>query len=186
MLGKGTVLSKRYEIRELIGAGGFGSVYRARDRRTRLTVAVKVLHDHLARDAAYLKRFSREIVIARALSSKHVVRVLGSGHDGDIYYCVMEYIQGLTLHDILERDGVLSTRDALAIAADVAAALSEAHSHGIVHRDVKPQNIFVTSGVVKLGDFGIARADDIAPLTVDAGYMGTVATVRRTNPRRGS
>ncbi len=172
---KGSVLGKRYEVLEQIGSGGFGTVFKARDNRSGRLVAVKVLHQHLAEEPQYLKRFHREIIIARSLSSPHIVRVLASGDDEGLHYMVMEFVDGLVLRDILRTHDRLTTEEALAVALDVVSALDEAHQRGVVHRDVKPHNIFVTRAGVKLGDFGIARADDLTAVTVHAGYLGTIA-----------
>jgi serine/threonine-protein kinase len=166
MVREGTVLSGRYRLEALVGAGGFGSVYRARDHKTGETVAVKVLDERLARDPAYTKRFHREALIARSLRSPHVVKVFSSGSDDGVHYLVMEFIYGMSLRGILDRDGALDPGDAVAVASDIAEALAEAHAHGISHRDIKPDNIFVSSDVVKVGDFGIATAETLAPTTV--------------------
>ena len=162
---EGEVLSGRYELEELVGAGGFGSVYRARDRKTKQIVAVKVLDVRLARDSAYTKRFHREALISRSLRSRHVVKVHSSGTDQGTHYLVMEFIDGMTLREILRRDSALEPDVALAVAADIAEALAEAHAHGVLHRDIKPDNVFVSADVVKVGDFGIATAETLGPAT---------------------
>jgi serine/threonine protein kinase len=187
MIRKGTILGKRYEVLEQIGSGGFGTVFRARDRQTGAFVAIKVLHQHLAEEPQYLKRFHREIIIARALASKHIVRVLGSGQDNGMQYIVMELVDGQTLKDIIQAKGRLSVEDSLAVGRDVAVALAEAHRRGVIHRDIKPHNIFVSSQGIKVGDFGIARVDDLTSATAYTGYMGTVSygapeQIRGDNP----
>ena len=103
------------------------------------------------------------------------MRVLASGDDEGLHYMVMEFVDGLVLRDILRTHDRLTTEEALAVALDVVSALDEAHQRGVIHRDVKPHNIFVTRAGVKLGDFGIARADDLTAVTVHAGYLGTIA-----------
>ena len=175
MLPKGAILSGRYYILSLIGAGGFGSVYRARDRKTKATVAVKVLSDQFARDTTYIKRFHREALIARSLASPHVIRVLGSGEDRDTHYLVMELVEGLTLRDVLHKEGALPPAEAVAIAADATEAIAEAHRQGVIHRDIKPENIFVTAQTIKLGDFGIASAEGLGSLTSAYHHLGTAA-----------
>ncbi len=175
MIDKGRILSNRYELLDLCGSGGSGVVYKAWDRDLDRAVAIKVLHPHLAEEPSYVSRFHREIIVARALSAKNTVRVLGSGHDGILHYMVMEFVEAPTLRDFIKSHGALAPEAAIEIGLGVAMALEEAHARGVIHRDIKPQNIFVTPSGVKVGDFGIARVDDIAPLTMQTGYLGTIA-----------
>jgi serine/threonine-protein kinase len=158
-LAPGTVLSDRYTIETELGHGGMATVYRATDGQTREHVAVKVLCGELAQ-AIGAQRFAREIQIASALEHPNVVSLIGSGHDGDVVYCVMPLFEGETLRDRLDREKQLSVEDALDIAEAVANALDFAHARNppIVHRDVKPENILLSDGRVGLADFGIARA----------------------------
>ena len=165
----------RYRLRERLGAGGMGTVYRAIDRRTGETVAIKVLHSHLAADKAFLERFRREAYIASLLNSPNVVRVLDSGSDRDHNFIAYEYIEGVKLGDILS-EGRLDPVQALAIASQVANALEEANQKGIVHRDIKPDNIIFTgAGLVKVTDFGIGRIVDFTRVTVTGQFLGTMS-----------
>jgi serine/threonine-protein kinase len=149
------LLAGRYELLDELGSGGTGTVYKARDRRSKRIVAVKVLHPFLSRQRDYVERFRREAQVALTLDSRHIVQVLNYGHDDNTFFLVMEFIDGTDL-DKLPKP--LPVRDALRIATQVARALEEAHSKGIVHRDVKPQNIIVQpAGNVKVADLGIAR-----------------------------
>jgi serine/threonine-protein kinase len=153
----GTTLDDRYTIEAQLGHGGMATVYRATDGETQEQVAVKVLRGELAQ-AIGAQRFAREIDIASTLDHPNVVSLIGSGSDGDVVYCVMPLFEGETLRDRLDREGQLSVDDALTIADAVAQALDFAHDKGIVHRDVKPENILLSGDRVGLADFGIARA----------------------------
>ncbi len=152
-----TALADRYAIQEEIGAGGMATVYLARDLKHDRDVAVKVLRPELAA-ALGSERFLREIKIAANLQHPHVVPLYDSGEaDGFLYY-VMPYVEGESLRERLDRDGKLPVEDVVRLTNDIAAALSYAHEHGIVHRDVKPENIMLTGGRAVVADFGIARA----------------------------
>jgi serine/threonine-protein kinase len=152
-----------------------GTVYRARDSRKGRLVAIKVLHDHLAEDPAYLERFRREAKIALALDSRHIVQVLDFGREGDSHYLVMEHMGGPSLRTLLRQRGSLPLEDALSIAIQVARGLEEAHSKGVVHRDIKPENIMVLDdGTAKVADFGIARVQELSSLTITGSLVGTV------------
>jgi predicted Ser/Thr protein kinase len=168
------VLAGRYELLQEIGAGAMGTVYRARDRRTSRIVAVKVLHPYLARDSSYLERFQREARIAIEIDSRHAVQTLASGQDEDCSFLVMEYIDGVSLSDVLASGYELSERDVLRVAIQIARALEAAAAKGIVHRDIKPDNVLIQpDGMVKVADFGIAKAEaQGGPGTVD--LLGTV------------
>lgn len=154
----GTILDRKYRIIELIGSGGMALVYKAINMTNRKTVAVKILKDEYKDDAEFLRRFSREANAILTLSHENIVRAYGAGtHDG-LPYLVMEYVEGHTLKDLIGTNGALPVRTAIGITCQILDALSAAHAHGIIHRDVKPQNVIVTEkGRVKLADFGIAR-----------------------------
>ncbi len=154
----GTVLDRKYRIVELIGTGGMAQVYRAINMSNRRPVAVKVLKEEYRDDAEFLRRFTREANAILTLSHENIVRAYGTGtHDG-LPYLVMEYVEGRTLKDLIATNGALPVRTAIGITCQILDALSAAHAHGIIHRDVKPQNVIVTDkGRVKLADFGIAR-----------------------------
>ncbi len=155
----GEILGNRYKILRDLGSGGMAWVYLAEDTTTTDWVAVKVLYPQFSLDMAYLQRFVREAKVASALTSPHIVKVLDYGATRDIHYLVMEYIVGQNLRDLLNERYRLPWREALTIARQVALALDHAFQFGIVHRDIKPQNLMVDSaGTVKVLDFGIARA----------------------------
>jgi hypothetical protein len=145
-----------YEVVGLLGAGGMGEVYRARDTRLGRDVAVKVLPEHVAHDAAALARFDREARAVAALSHPHIEALFDIGETDGTHYLVMELLEGETLAARLRR-GALPEKDALRIGVQIAEALGAAHAHGIVHRDVKPANVMLTRSGVKLLDFGLAR-----------------------------
>ena len=154
----GTILDRRYRIVQLVGSGGMAQVYKAINMSNRRTVAVKMLKEEYKNDAEFLRRFSREASAILNLSHENIVRAYGVGtHDG-MPYLVMEYVEGHTLKDLIEKNGALPVRTSIGITCQILDALSAAHAHGIIHRDVKPQNVIVTEkGRVKLADFGIAR-----------------------------
>jgi tRNA A-37 threonylcarbamoyl transferase component Bud32 len=149
-----------------------GVVYHARDQKTGRDVAVKVLHPHLRRDPAYCERFKREALIAHALDSRHVVRVLDS--DEDEAMIVMEYVEGITLAERLRR-GPIPVAEALDIAIQIARGLEEAHDKNVLHRDVKPQNVILQpDGDVKVADFGIARVQEQTDATLTGDVLGAI------------
>ncbi|MEU0497656.1 Stk1 family PASTA domain-containing Ser/Thr kinase [Mycobacterium sp. NPDC006124] len=173
-------LSDRYELGEILGFGGMSEVHLARDVRLHRDVAVKVLRADLARDPTFFLRFSREARNAAGLNHPAIVAVYDSGEadtpDGPLPYIVMEYVDGVTLRDVIRNDGPIEPRRAVEIIADACQALNYSHQNGIVHRDVKPANIMIDrAGAVKVMDFGIARAlhDDGAKLTQTSAVIGT-------------
>jgi serine/threonine-protein kinase len=158
----GEVIADRYELEELVGTGGMSSVYRARDRLLERYVALKVLHPHYADDDEYVERFRREARSVAQLSHPHIVTVIDRGEDDGQQFIVFEYVDGENLKQFVERTGPLPTRRAVELALEVADALAFAHEHGLVHRDVKPQNVLLTpDGDAKVTDFGIARSLDV-------------------------
>ncbi len=166
-------MSNRYRILRGIGSGGMAWVYLAEDTRDGSLMAVKVLYPQFSEDMAYVQRFTREAKLASALSDPHIVRVLDYGATRDIHYLVMEYIEGRDLKETIHEGGPLPYRQALEIAAQVAEALRQANKLGIVHRDIKPQNLMITAdGTVKVLDFGIARASTLSSLT-QSGFVGS-------------
>jgi serine/threonine-protein kinase len=168
------VLGNRYEIRSLLGTGGMASVYLGTDRVLDRPVAVKVLARQFAGDASFVERFRREAQAAAGLNHPNLVSVFDTGSDGDIHYIVMEYVQGRTLADVIRDEGPLHPQRAAEVAEGVAAALAFAHRAGLVHRDVKPANVMITtSGDVKVMDFGIARAQSGDSLTRTESVLGT-------------
>ena len=173
-------LSDRYELGEILGFGGMSEVHLARDLRLHRDVAVKVLRADLARDPSFYLRFRREAQNAAALNHPAIVAVYDTGEaatsSGPLPYIVMEYVDGVTLRDIVHNDGPMPPRRALEVISDACQALNFSHQHGIVHRDVKPANIIISkSGAVKVMDFGIARAlaDSGNSVTRTAAVIGT-------------
>ncbi|MGH3664969.1 MAG: protein kinase domain-containing protein, partial [Egibacteraceae bacterium] len=173
------VLGGRYALTERIASGGMASVWRARDEVLTRTVAVKVLHDHLAADDAFRERFRREAIAAAKLTHPNVVGLYDTGSDGDKVYLVMEFVEGATLKDVIAERSTLASGQAASIGEKVARALDYAHERGLVHRDVKPANILIgDDGAVKVADFGIAKAEEAeADLTKTGMVLGTAAYV---------
>ncbi len=168
----GTVLDRKYRILELIGSGGMANVYKAVNMSNRRTVAVKMLKDEYKDDAEFLRRFSREANAILTLSHENIVRAYGTGTHNGMPYLVMEYVEGHTLKDLITKNGALPFRTAIGITCQILDALSAAHAHGIIHRDVKPQNVIVTDkGRVKLADFGIARESKASTVTFSGQKM---------------
>ncbi|MFZ0833621.1 MAG: Stk1 family PASTA domain-containing Ser/Thr kinase [Mycobacterium sp.] len=172
-------LSDRYELGEILGFGGMSEVHLARDLRLHRDVAVKVLRADLARDPSFYLRFRREAQNAAALNHPAIVAVYDTGEAetqaGPLPYIVMEYVDGITLRDIVHNEGPIPPRKAIEIIADACQALNFSHQHGIIHRDVKPANIMISrTGAVKVMDFGIARAlADSSSVTQTAAVIGT-------------
>ena len=173
-------LSDRYELGEILGFGGMSEVHLARDLRLHRDVAVKVLRADLARDPSFYLRFRREAQNAAALNHPAIVAVYDTGEaetpNGPLPYIVMEYVDGVTLRDIVHTDGPMPPQRAIEIIADACQALNFSHQHGIIHRDVKPANIMISkTGAVKVMDFGIARAiaDSGNSVTQTAAVIGT-------------
>ncbi|MCP4087761.1 MAG: Stk1 family PASTA domain-containing Ser/Thr kinase [Actinomycetia bacterium] len=153
------VFNDRYELHARIARGGMADVFLARDLLLDRPVAVKVLFPQFASDAAFVERFRREAQAAANLNHPNIVAVYDWGTDKGAYFIVMEYVEGRSLADILKSEGILHPDRAADVATDVAAALSFAHRNGVVHRDVKPGNVLISStGQIKVADFGIARA----------------------------
>ena len=160
----GRVISGRYTVESLIGSGGMANVYKAHDNMLNRTVALKVLKEEHRGDMEFVRRFEREARAVLSLSHENIVRSYAVGEDGDISYIVLEYVEGSTLKELIKSDGPMSPKVAVNIMCQVLDALSHAHQKGIIHRDVKPQNVIITPrGRAKLTDFGIAR--DVAATT---------------------
>ena len=156
----GTTLDDRYEILEIIGAGGMAVVYKATDLRLNRFVAVKILRDELARDEEFRARFQTEAQAVAMLSHPNIVSVYDVSHSDDVEYIVMELIEGVTLMQYMLKKGVLGWKEALHFAVQISKALEHAHEKGIVHRDIKPQNIMLLrDGTIKVADFGIAALE---------------------------
>ncbi|MGI8860223.1 MAG: Stk1 family PASTA domain-containing Ser/Thr kinase, partial [Rubrobacteraceae bacterium] len=168
-------VDNRYALSRFLGGGGMGKVYLAHDRDLDRDVALKVLREHYAEDEGFVERFEREAKSAASLNYPNVVAVYDRGRSEDgSYYIVMEYVSGGTLKDRILREGALDPDEAVRVGAQVADALGVAHGAGIVHLDIKPQNVLLTvSGDAKVGDFGIARAAEAAPLSDSGLVLGT-------------
>ena len=172
---KEKVLANRYRLTEQIGMGGMAIVYRAVDLRTGHNVAVKVLRPEYNEDSEFISRFQREAEAASKMTHHNIVNLLDVGMDGDNRYLVMEYVQGKTLKTVIQERGKLSPALAGQIAIRILSALEHAHRNGIVHRDIKPQNILVhADGHIKVADFGIARIANSSTLTKGDNVMGSV------------
>ncbi len=167
------VLGGRYLLKDKVGSGGMATVYRAQDQVLDRTVAVKIMLPQYASDATFAARFKQEAQAAAGLQSPYIVGVYDWGKDGDTYYIVMEYLRGTDLKSGIRSHGALDPKKVAQIGSQICAALSVAHKHEIVHRDIKPQNIMVQpDGNIKVMDFGIARAKN-SHLTQDNNVLGT-------------
>ncbi len=172
MLGK--ILDNRYEITDVLGRGGMAMVYRATDRRLNRAVAIKILRSDLAEDAEFRRRFRDEAQAVAMLSHPNIVSVYDVSR-GETEYIVMELIEGITLKQYMERRGKLNWREALHFITQIMRGLSHAHSRGIIHRDIKPQNIMILrDGSVKIADFGIAQLESAAKQTMTQEALGSV------------
>jgi eukaryotic-like serine/threonine-protein kinase len=173
---QGQVLAGRYALGALLGAGGMGQVYRARDPVLQRTVAVKVLSPAATDDRELVARFGREARAAAALHHPNIVAVFDSGTDGDLHYLVMEYVEGQSLAGLLLREGVLDPGRVAEVGRQVCQALVAAHAVGLVHRDITPGNLLVDpAGLVKVADFGIAKLAAATTMTGDGMVLGTAA-----------
>ena len=171
----GKMLANRYEILEKIGNGGMAVVYKAKCHVLNRFVAVKVLKDEFITDNEFIKRFRTEAQAAASLTHPNIVSIYDVGNEGDIYYIVMELIQGKTLKEIIVEDGKFSWKWSVNIAIQIASALETAHRHNIVHRDIKPHNIIITEdGMAKVTDFGIAKAVSNSTITAFGTTIGSV------------
>ena len=156
---EGKLLGNRYEIIEKIGSGGMATVYKAKCLVLKRFVAVKVLRDEFTTDEEFIKRFNVEAQAVASLTHPNIVSVYDVGHEGNLYYIVMELVKGKTLKEIIVEDGALGWKWSVKIAMQIASALETAHRNNIIHRDIKPHNIIITEdGVAKVTDFGIAKA----------------------------
>ena len=171
----GRVIGNRYEIIEKIGEGGMATVYKAKCNILKRYVAVKVLRDEFTTDEEFIKRFNTEAQSAASLTHPNIVSIYDVGHEENIYYIVMELVQGKTLKDIINEDGTLPWKWALNVSIQVASALEMAHRNSIVHRDIKPHNIIITEdGIAKVTDFGIAKAVSNSTITAFGTTIGSV------------
>ncbi|MGL4382960.1 MAG: protein kinase domain-containing protein, partial [Bacilli bacterium] len=160
------LLNNRYQLVEQIGEGGMANVYLAIDNILNRKVAIKVLRGDLSNDEKFVARFQREAMASTTLQHPNLVQVYDVGQEQNYHYIVMEYIEGKTLKQLLKQYGPLTVGEVIDVMEQLVSAVEHAHSRGIIHRDIKPQNIMVRSdGTVKLTDFGIAFAQNAAQLT---------------------
>lgn len=170
-----TVFANRYEIVALLGEGGMGAVYKARDLELDRDVALKVIRPELSRNPEILQRFKQELILARQVTDRNIIRIFDLGEAGGTKFITMEYIEGQSLHQILRERGKLEVAEAVEIMEQVAAGLSAAHREGIIHRDLKPGNIMRDShGRVVVMDFGLARAIEGDGMTRTGAMLGTM------------
>lgn len=171
----GRMLANRYEILEKIGNGGMATVYKAKCHVLNRFVAVKVLKEEFITDIEFIKRFKSEAQTAASLTHPNIVSIYDVGNEGDVYYIVMELIQGKTLKEIIVEDGKLSWKWSVNIAIQIASALETAHKNNLIHRDIKPHNIIITEdGMAKVTDFGIAKAVSNSTITAFGTTIGSV------------
>lgn len=173
MISEGVVISGRYEVMSRIGTGGMADVYKAIDRKLNRYVAIKVLKSEFREDATFVRKFQSEAQAAAGLLHPSIVNVYDVGEDRGLYYIVMELIEGITLKEYIQKKGRLTPKEVISIAVQVCSAMEVAHSHNIIHRDIKPQNIMISKeGKVKVTDFGIAKATSSNTISTNA--MGSV------------
>ncbi|MBC7075453.1 MAG: Stk1 family PASTA domain-containing Ser/Thr kinase [Syntrophomonadaceae bacterium] len=169
------VLGDRYELLEKIGEGGMAAVYKARCRILDRIVAVKILKEEYSNDSSFIAKFKTEATAAAQLSHPNIVNIFDIGYQDNIYYIVMEYIEGKTLKDVISERAPLPVEEAVNIAVMICDGLHHAHEKGIIHKDIKPHNILVTAtGIVKVADFGIAQAIDKKTITFGRNLVGSV------------
>ena len=179
------IIDGKYRVIREVGSGGMAHVYRAINMSSRKVVAVKMLKEEYLNDREFLRRFEREAKASLALSHENIVRAYGVGDDNGVPYIVLEYVEGKTLKDLIQESpgGHLSVQQAIGICSQILDALSYAHAHGIIHRDVKPQNVIVTNrGKAKLADFGIAR--EVTASTVTFSGKNVVGSVHYISPEQ--
>ena len=171
----GKMLNNRYEIIEKIGNGGMATVYKAKCHVLNRYVAIKILKDEFTTDSEFIKKFNTEAQSAASLTHPNIVSVFDVCNEGNLYYIVMELIQGKTLKEIIVEDGILSWKWSVNIAIQIASALETAHKNNIIHRDIKPHNIIITEdGIAKVTDFGIAKAVSNSTITAFGTTIGSV------------
>lgn len=171
----GQVLGGRYEILERVGGGGMALVYKGHDLLLHRNVAVKILRQQYVHDEEFIRRFRREAQSAASLSHPNVVSMYDVGQEDETHYIVMEYVEGMTLNDLIKEKAPLQVEDALHVATQICDALEHAHNNQIIHRDIKPHNILIgKNGRIKVTDFGIARATTSSTITQTGSVVGSV------------
>ena len=184
MLTEGMFVGDRYEIISKIGTGGMSDVYKAKDHTLGRFVAIKVLKPEFSEDVNFVTKFRTEAQSAAGLEHPNIVNIYDVGSENGMHYIVMEYVEGITLKTYIEKKGQLTFKETVSIAIQVARGIEAAHNKGIIHRDIKPQNIIIsTEGKVKVTDFGIARA--ASSNTISADVMGSVHYASPEQARNG-
>lgn len=184
MVKLGMMISDRYEILEKVGSGGMADVFRAKCHRLNRFVAIKFLKQEYCQDAKFVSKFRGEAQAVAGLSHPNIVSIYDVGEDQGMHYIVMEFVEGITLKRYIEEKGKLSVKEACSIALQIAAGLEAAHGNGIIHRDIKPQNILISrDGMAKVTDFGIAKAATSNTITSNA--MGSVHYISPEQARGG-
>jgi serine/threonine protein kinase/tetratricopeptide (TPR) repeat protein len=170
----GQVLGGRFEIQEMLGIGGMGAVYKAYDRDIDRVIALKCIRPELARNPEIVQRFTQELLLARQIAHKNVIRIFDVRDSGGLKFITMEYVQGRDLGSLVESQGKLTIAETVSIVMQICSGLACAHAEGVVHRDLKPSNIMVEpQGRVVVMDFGLARADSTGRMTETGAIMGT-------------
>ncbi|MCQ2480195.1 MAG: protein kinase, partial [Clostridia bacterium] len=171
----GKLLDNRYEIKDIIGVGGMAVVYKAYDNIDDRTVAVKILKDEFLANEEFRRRFKNESKAIAVLSHPNIVKVFDVSYGDRLQYIVMEYVEGITLKEYIEQQGVINQKEAVYFVMQILRALQHAHDKGIVHRDIKPQNIMLLeNGMIKVTDFGIARFSRSETRTLSESTIGSV------------
>lgn len=183
MLGK--VLGSRYKILEKIGTGGMADVYLAYDQLENVEVALKILHAQFSGDSDFVKRFKREAAAATSLDHENIVKIYSINAEDNLHYIVMEYVKGDTLKGVLKRQGSLDVADAVNIIKKITEALIHAHTNQVIHRDIKPHNILINDGELKIADFGIARTVTQSTITHTGSVLGSIHYLSPEQARGG-
>ncbi len=184
MLKNGSILNDRYEIIGVVGSGGMSDVYKAKCHKLNRYVAIKVLKKEYSMDKSFVSKFRGEAQSAAGLSNPNIVNIYDVCEDNDLYYIVMELVEGITLKAYIEKKGRLDVKESVSIAIQIAQGIKAAHAHHIIHRDIKPQNIIISKdGKVKVTDFGIARVSSTQ--TINSNAMGSVHYISPEQARGG-
>src|SRR5216684_7462491 len=171
----GTLLGARYRVLRVLGQGGMGAVYQARDQELDRIIALKVIRPELAANPSILQRFKQELILSRHVTHKNVVRIFDLGEAGGTKFITMEFVEGEDLRGVLRRKGKLSAKEAVAIIQQICRALDAAHAEGVIHRDLKPQNVMRDpQGRVVVMDFGLARSLESEGMTQTGALVGTL------------
>src|SRR6266567_3230316 len=175
LLPTGSILANRYEILELLGEGGMGAVYKARDTELDRVIALKVIRPELASNPDILQRFKQELVLARQVTDRNIIRIFDLGEADGIRFITMEYVEGTSLYQVLQEKGKLPVKDAAEIIEQALTGLKAAHREGVIHRDLKPGNIMRDpQGRILVMDFGLARSLESDGMTKTGAVLGTM------------